>query len=840
MMLLPLLFLGSWLFRDSSMCVMGPDREEEAAVGGGGRRRRRRPASSSSTVWFAQAWQQQQPRRSARWLRRGQQQQLLLHFGGVLPSPLGGFFQQQGLMMLLHHHHHLWAPTPTTMAGARANRSARTRSPFGTVGSMLHCSSNGQQGDDRNIDNRLRRLSEPRTRGGAAARDDVDDGRIVDAMRTKLFGNFSIGADRNVDTINSNSSSSSDDDDSPATCARPHANDSHPGAADDDALLLIHGSDSDASGVLRWLVRLGSSAGSSNSLHMGNNNDGEDDDDDGAPSTTTMGWTAEPWTSELTRVSGCVATVHIQTTVQPRQSLAAVTDFVGRGDDDRECDNRNNSSDDDQGRVVSIRGTADAMVSRGLLVLVSKLLHHQPVGHILRLRPDTVTDLLGLRVALSQGRNDGIASMIRTIQQHLTEHQQQHEKQQLEIPPLSSSPAPAPMLYRTQPEVERISPHDQIPEDGASLDPSRSNSTTTSSGRRVALLLSGGVDSSVALHLLLREGYDVTCYYLKIWLQDELQHLGTCPWEDDYNVCVAVCQQANVPLRAVSLQDEYHQSVVQHSIQEAELGRTPNPDILCNSMVKFGCFLQHLRLEAEHEGTNEVQPRGFDYIASGHYAQVERDPATGLAKLYRAPDPVKDQSYFLCALDQDQLQRLLFPIGHLQKQQVRELAMELRLANRARPDSQGLCFLGKLKFDDFLESYLGERPGPIVDAGTGERLGQHRGVWYHTVGQRKGIGRYLHPKATSRGPWYVVRTSRELTESSAGPSVCVSYSIWFCLCSCAAPKGCQGSPERHRVLLQFVRREQVHGRPVSSGGREHSLAGGCSATVSRGGCRGCR
>jgi tRNA-specific 2-thiouridylase len=177
---------------------------------------------------------------------------------------------------------------------------------------------------------------------------------------------------------------------------------------------------------------------------------------------------------------------------------------------------------------------------------------------------------------------------------------------------------------------------------------------------------------------------------------------------------------------------------------------------MCNSRVKFGCFY------------DAIEGRGFDYVASGHYAQLVVDDKTGLKKLLRAPDPVKDQSYFLCALTQEQLQKVIFPIGHLQKSEVRELAQEFDLPNKNRPDSQGLCFLGKVKFDEFLGAYLGERPGKILDAATGEQIGRHRGVWYHTVGQRKGIGKVLDPKATSRGPWYVVSKdpSRDIVYAS--------------------------------------------------------------------------
>eukprot|EP00536_Pseudo-nitzschia_multiseries_P010216 jgi/Psemu1/258802/estExt_Genewise1Plus.C_3050038 len=279
-----------------------------------------------------------------------------------------------------------------------------------------------------------------------------------------------------------------------------------------------------------------------------------------------------------------------------------------------------------------------------------------------------------------------------------------------------------------------------------------SPSPTLETKLTVALLLSGGVDSSVAFRLLLEQGYDVVPFYLKIWLEDELAHLGECPWEADVNICREVCDQVGIELQIISLQEEYHQRVMQHTLNECSLGRTPNPDILCNSRVKFGCFLEYLK----------GLPNQFDYIASGHYAQVKRTTdgesasAGTIARLFRAPDPVKDQSYFLCALNQSQLSRLLFPIGHLEKTQVRELAEAFRLPNRHRPDSQGLCFLGKVKFRDFMQIHLGEKPGDIVDAVTGETIGEHHGVWYHTVGQRKGIGPYLEPKASSKGPWYVV------------------------------------------------------------------------------------
>jgi tRNA (5-methylaminomethyl-2-thiouridylate)-methyltransferase len=253
---------------------------------------------------------------------------------------------------------------------------------------------------------------------------------------------------------------------------------------------------------------------------------------------------------------------------------------------------------------------------------------------------------------------------------------------------------------------------------------------------KIAVLLSGGVDSSVALRLLLESGEtDITAFYLKIWLEEELAFLGDCPWEDDLKYARAVCEQAGVPLHIVPLQTEYQDKIVSHVLAELKAGRTPSPDILCNQWIKFGLFL------------DKIEP-GFDKVASGHYAQVEeRD---GLFRLKRAPDPVKDQTYFLSRLTQAQLGRILFPIGHLTKAEVREHARRFQLPNMDRHDSQGICFLGKIKYPEFVRFHLGEKKGDIINIDTGEKLAQHLGVWFHTVGQRKGLG-------MGGGPWYVVQ-----------------------------------------------------------------------------------
>ncbi|MBC7660700.1 MAG: tRNA 2-thiouridine(34) synthase MnmA [Chitinophagaceae bacterium] len=254
---------------------------------------------------------------------------------------------------------------------------------------------------------------------------------------------------------------------------------------------------------------------------------------------------------------------------------------------------------------------------------------------------------------------------------------------------------------------------------------------------KIAMLLSGGVDSSVALAELQRQGHtDITAFYLKIWLEDDLQYLGECPWEEDLVYARGVCEKLCVPLEIVSLQRAYWDRVVAHTVAELKLGRTPSPDILCNENVKFGAFA-------------DLIDESYTHIASGHYARVESDPATG-ARLLKGIDPIKDQTYFLSRLSQKQLDRALFPIGHLPKPEVRKLATFYDLPTQDRPDSQGICFLGKLKFSEFVKAHLGEREGFIIDIESNKALGKHKGFWFHTIGQRKGLG-------LSGGPWFVVQ-----------------------------------------------------------------------------------
>jgi tRNA (5-methylaminomethyl-2-thiouridylate)-methyltransferase len=252
---------------------------------------------------------------------------------------------------------------------------------------------------------------------------------------------------------------------------------------------------------------------------------------------------------------------------------------------------------------------------------------------------------------------------------------------------------------------------------------------------KIAVLLSGGVDSSVALGLLKEQGHNITAFYLKIWLQDEFSFLGDCPWEEDLKFAREVCKQADVPLEVLSLQNEYWDTVVKYTIEEVKEGRTPNPDIFCNSLIKFGQFYDKI-------------DNSFEKVASGHYARV--DEVNGKILLKRSPDPVKDQTYFLAYLTQPQLSRALFPLGTFMKKDIRKLAQKYNLPNMNRKDSQGICFLGQVKFSEFIKHHLGEIEGEIIDSDSGKVMGSHPGYYYFTIGQRSGL-------RLGGGPWYVVK-----------------------------------------------------------------------------------
>lgn len=248
----------------------------------------------------------------------------------------------------------------------------------------------------------------------------------------------------------------------------------------------------------------------------------------------------------------------------------------------------------------------------------------------------------------------------------------------------------------------------------------------------IAVLISGGVDSAVVVHRLKEEGHDLHLFYIRIGLDNGE---GDCSAQEDIEMCRFIAARYGCPFDVVSLHEEYWDNVMQYALDTVKQGLTPNPDIMCNKMIKFGFFEQRWG----HE---------FDMTATGHYASTEI--IDGKKYLATAVDPVKDQTDFLARISYDQLKHLMFPLGKLPKSRVREIAIEAQLPNAKRKDSQGICFLGKINYNDFIRRHLGEKPGPIIHLETGKKLGEHHGVWFHTIGQRKGLG-------LSGGPWYVVK-----------------------------------------------------------------------------------
>jgi tRNA-specific 2-thiouridylase len=255
---------------------------------------------------------------------------------------------------------------------------------------------------------------------------------------------------------------------------------------------------------------------------------------------------------------------------------------------------------------------------------------------------------------------------------------------------------------------------------------------------KIAALVSGGVDSSVTIPLLKEQGYDPHIFYIKIGMEDQSAFMD-CPSEEDIEITTWIAKKYNCKFDIVDLQEEYWASVVKYTVDTVKRGLTPNPDIMCNLMIKFGAF-------------NDRHGDEFDKIATGHYASnYETDEGVFLST---AVDKVKDQTYFLGQINYDQLKKTMFPIGDLPKPRVREIAHEMKLPSAGRPDSQGICFLGKINYTDFIKGQIGEMPGEIRELETNKLLGEHKGFWFHTIGQRKGLG-------LSGGPWFVVKKDLE-------------------------------------------------------------------------------
>lgn len=253
---------------------------------------------------------------------------------------------------------------------------------------------------------------------------------------------------------------------------------------------------------------------------------------------------------------------------------------------------------------------------------------------------------------------------------------------------------------------------------------------------RVVVGMSGGVDSSVTALLLKQQGYDVIGIFMKNW--DDTDEFGHCTAEEDSEDVRRVCEQIGIPYYTVNFEKEYFDKVFTYFLDEYKRGRTPNPDVMCNREIKFGEFL------------NKAMDLGADYVATGHYARVvEKD---GVFQLLRGVDNGKDQTYFLNALNQKQLSKTMFPIGHLPKPEVRRIAEEAGLYTAKKKDSTGVCFIGERNFREFLSGYLPAKSGKMIDIATGEVKGDHDGLMYYTLGQRQGLG---IGGSGNGNPWFV-------------------------------------------------------------------------------------
>ncbi len=256
---------------------------------------------------------------------------------------------------------------------------------------------------------------------------------------------------------------------------------------------------------------------------------------------------------------------------------------------------------------------------------------------------------------------------------------------------------------------------------------------------KVFVGMSGGVDSSVAAALLKKEGYNVVGVFIKVWEPGGY----VCTWRDDRRDAMRVAALLEIPFITLDLEEEYKQGVVDYMIREYQLGRTPNPDVMCNKEVKFGAFYKKAR------------EMGADFVATGHYAQVED------GKLLESNDKAKDQTYFLWTLPLETLEHTLFPIGGFKKDEVRKLAKKFKLPNALKKDSQGLCFIGKFDVKEFLKRYIKEKTGNVINE-TGKIVGNHDGVFFYTIGERHGFS--VEQMGPENKPFYVVGKNIEKNE----------------------------------------------------------------------------
>ena len=268
--------------------------------------------------------------------------------------------------------------------------------------------------------------------------------------------------------------------------------------------------------------------------------------------------------------------------------------------------------------------------------------------------------------------------------------------------------------------------------------------------KKVMVGLSGGVDSAVAAYLLKEQGYEVVAGFMRNWdaiangdfLGNPTLNNSQCPQETDYDDAVKVAEKLGIPLYRIDFIKEYWDYVFQYFIDEYKKGRTPNPDIFCNKYIKFDKFLEF------------AKSMGCDYIATGHYAK-RVDVSDDYVEMHKSFDQNKDQTYFLSQVNQKQLQACLFPLGDIDKKDVRKIAAKLDLEVATKKDSTGVCFIGERNFKQFLKNYLPSKPGDIVEITTGDKIGRHDGILYYTLGQHKGLG-VGGVKGKSDEPWFVV------------------------------------------------------------------------------------
>ena len=241
------------------------------------------------------------------------------------------------------------------------------------------------------------------------------------------------------------------------------------------------------------------------------------------------------------------------------------------------------------------------------------------------------------------------------------------------------------------------------------------------------------IDSSVVLYELVQQGLHPDCFYIKIGPEQEEE--WDCSSEEDLEMATAVAHRYGCKLEVIDCHKEYWDQVTKYTMDKVKAGFTPNPDVMCNRLIKFGAF-------------HDKKGKDYDLIATGHYAQTEI--INGKKWLVTSPDPVKDQTDFLAQIYDWQLKKAIFPIGHFQKDEVRVIAEREHLINAKRKDSQGICFLGKINYNDYIRKYLGENIGEVLELQTNKRIGQHKGLWFYTIGQRHGLG-------FGGGPWFVVK-----------------------------------------------------------------------------------